>query len=762
MRLQHLPITGASLTLPMALPEAQLLAWCRREYSNWLELLTSEAGAGSDANRLLWDLMARYRAWLISDRQAPPGIVGQLCAAFRRRRPDAPVLREILEEGERWIVVGETRFDDVQILSRAAAAAWEPRVAELRLASIRGEFMLVDQLTVLQTHDVTWSDDAGKLFQLMALYARPDGRWVFPRILSGWSADALRTLASLLDEAARRAKPNQLIITDSVLAELLGRHQTGRTFPGFESYAALVQQTARYRWAARRAPLGRVLDCAASTGFGRQILLDGDGLLSFMGIDSDPGVVSFGLRLTAGTEDGGRIESRPLNSLPQAAYDTVICFETLQRAADPDRFLWDLSERIAPGGKLYLSVPAERWAGTHLSAANATNWSETRVRALCGRVFESVRLLRMRLAAISPGTLEAALLHEGFADAGEDEGFMLTLEAPRKRTLAPRVVVTRAYALGDALLATSIVGSLRRRYPDRQLVMRSRVVEAFQALDDIDIVGSMAVAIRPDDIVIDLDGSYESRRELHIIDAYAEKSGVTAGAPRLIRLTQDYRAIGAKLIQTAWFADDPLPHLIAIHMAAVGDRSWPQEQWTRLLTRLMEKKFAVVLLGAGRDVGADALPGEWRSRIVSIVGEARLAQSAAAIEIADALVAPDSGLIHVAHAVRTPVIGLFGMAEPAHRLPLQGASVGLIADIACKGCLKDLAPESPVHCRREHAYCMDEIPAASVWEALQKLIAVTAPFQWQQRLLRSLPLPIAADRYVTRQNQAAVCRNAER
>ncbi|WP_051229294.1 glycosyltransferase family 9 protein [Paludibacterium yongneupense] len=745
VEIAYLPQPGCVSVDWTALPDAALLPALQRDLVQWVGLLLAEYAGLDEVEAVLAAFVRQDRPWLASDRARPGSPLAALANAFRQNYPAYRPVRELLRAGGRWVVAREEKIDAVQVVARDQAASWA--AGDSRLAAIRREAVRFDRFVVSDAYDLMLQSPDGQLAQWMALYRQPDGRWVWPALCEVWPDAELDRVSDMLDAVAAQVAPGQTVVADESLAATVTALSDGRFLPGFEGYSTLVQHAARYRLASRLGTLGRVLDCASGAGYGWHLLHDGGTMSDYTGIDLNAAAIGFSRRFIPPGAPACRFEARLLDTLDKAAFDTVISFETIEHVDDPEIFLWDLAERIAPGGRLLLSLPAERWAGTHLNPSHWSNWNEARVRALCARVFESVELIRLRLSLIAPETFVSGRLHGGRAVTGEDEGFLLRLQGPRPRRLSQRVLVQRRFAMGDALLASSVLPALRRKYPEQVLVVRTQVVEAFFGHPDIDLLGGMQIARRDDDIFIDLDQAYERRREAHIVEAYADVASVAPGQAQLMRLPQDYRPIAREFAARGWLTASIPQHIVAVHLAATSpDRIWPLAQWRELIAALLARgDCAIVLLGHGRDLDLDSLPGVEARVAVSLVRRVSLAETAAALAVADLLIAPDSGLIHVAAAVGTSVLGLFGMAEPAQRLPQNGASVGLIADIECRGCLKQLAPLAAPVCRLGHAKCMEEIATADVTRAAEILLAGTPARAWRDRLLTALPLPLDRD-----------------
>jgi ADP-heptose:LPS heptosyltransferase/GT2 family glycosyltransferase len=728
-----------------ALPDAVLLPALQRDLVQWIGLLLAEYAGLGEVEAVLSALVRQERPWLVSDRVRPGSPLAALAQAFCQNYPAFRPVRELLRAGGRWVVAREEKIDAVQVVARDQAAGHA--AAQGRLAAIRREPVRFDRFVLGDGYDLLLQGADGQLSQWMALYRQPDGRWVWPALCEVWPDAELDRVSALLDVAAGQVAPGQVVVADEALAATVTALSDGRFLPGFEGYSTLVQHAARYRLAAAQGELGRVLDCASGAGYGWHLLHDGGTMSEYTGIDLNAAAIEFSRRFIPPSAGACRFEARLLDTLDKAAYDTVISFETIEHVDDPEVFLWDLAERIAPGGRLLLSLPTERWAGTHLNPSHWSNWNEARVRALCERVFESVELVRLRLSLIAPETFVSGRLHGGRAAVGEDEGFLLRLQGPRPRRLSQRVLVQRRFAMGDALLASSLLPALRRQYPEHTLVVRTQVVEAFFGHPAVDVLGGMQLTRREDDVFIDLDLAYERRREAHIVEAYADVAGVAPERAALARLEQDYRPLARECLARGWLTTAVPQRIVAVHLAATSpDRIWPLAQWRELIAALLAGgDCTLVLLGHGRDLDLDSLPGVDAHAVATLVRRVSLAETAAALAVADLLIAPDSGLIHIAAAVGTPVLGLFGMAEPAQRMPLNGAGIGLIADIDCRGCLAQVPPQAPPVCRFGHARCMEGIATADVLHAARTLLAAVPARAWRDRLLAALPLPLERD-----------------
>lgn len=95
-------------------------------------------------------------------------------------------------------------------------------------------------------------------------------------------------------------------------------------------------------------------------------------------------------------------------------------------------------------------------------------------------------------------------------------------------------------------------------------------------------------------------------------------------------------------------------------------RRWPVEYYAQVARRLLDQGCRVVLVGAPHDAPYRASFGDMP--VIDLIGKTSLAQLAASIRAADAIITNDSGALHLAKLVRTPAIGLFGPTSPLERV----------------------------------------------------------------------------------------------
>jgi heptosyltransferase-2 len=143
--------------------------------------------------------------------------------------------------------------------------------------------------------------------------------------------------------------------------------------------------------------------------------------------------------------------------------------------------------------------------------------------------------------------------------------------------------------------------------------------------------------------------------------------------------------------------------LVARHWIAVGGQ-------VQILGGPGDRPAAAALIAAAGETPA----------LENLVGRTTLAQAAALLAEAQAVVSNDSGLMHLAAALGRPVIALYGPSDPALTPPLASDAQVLTLDLPCRPC----------HARRcplVHHKCLEELSPRLVSERLAPILDQAHP-----------------------------------
>lgn len=144
----------------------------------------------------------------------------------------------------------------------------------------------------------------------------------------------------------------------TALEEERGLHMDMLRDTGERSDAHVI----RYQWACDFIrPNDRVLDAACGLGYGGHVVRALTRASSVTGIDGSEYAVDYANICYAGDRSRGAYICgylpQALHAYPDASFDTVISFETLEHVADPQGLLKEFERVLTPGGRVIVSVP---------------------------------------------------------------------------------------------------------------------------------------------------------------------------------------------------------------------------------------------------------------------------------------------------------------------------------------------------------------------------------------------------------------------
>ncbi|MBD3349125.1 MAG: lipopolysaccharide heptosyltransferase II [Candidatus Eisenbacteria bacterium] len=341
------------------------------------------------------------------------------------------------------------------------------------------------------------------------------------------------------------------------------------------------------------------------------------------------------------------------------------------------------------------------------------------------------------------------------------------------RTFVPdsveSILVLRLYFVGDVLLATPVLASLRAAFPSARIdvMIKRRASDVLAENPDVDDVivydgvasyhspfwlGRLATRLRRAhyDLVVDLTGDHRSsllmaaagpgfrvgvnhaglgflldRRipymaEGHIVDHLLKSVESLGVIPEVrtpvLRLRQDELAESASLIAAAGI--DPARPFVALSPGANWVyRRWPADRFGALASRVREEMgVPSVVLGSRADIEiAHSAAAASGGAGVSIAGDTSIRTLAGVASQAAVFVGNDSGPLHIAASLGTPVVGLFGPNTPDRYAPRGAESRVIWRRPSCSPC-------SQKRCRRPGEPCMLEITVDEVLDAVRSLL----------------------------------------
>jgi ADP-heptose:LPS heptosyltransferase len=151
-------------------------------------------------------------------------------------------------------------------------------------------------------------------------------------------------------------------------------------------------------------------------------------------------------------------------------------------------------------------------------------------------------------------------------------------------------------------------------------------------------------------------------------------------------------------------------------------RAWPLRRWSQAVGELVSRGRRVVLTGSRAEEGLTAAAavgaGHAAGRVVNLGGRTSLAELAAVLAGADAVMVANTGPAHLAAAVGTGVVSLFAPVVPAARWAPYRVPHVLLGDQSAP-CRDTRAVTCPVP---GHP-CLAEVTATAACDAVDKLTA---------------------------------------
>jgi len=327
---------------------------------------------------------------------------------------------------------------------------------------------------------------------------------------------------------------------------------------------------------------------------------------------------------------------------------------------------------------------------------------------------------------------------------------------PSRASGPQRILVIKLRYLGDVLISTPVVASLRAAFPRAYLSMLVNPgTEAMIAhnphLDEVLVVERSASALRQlrfalalrrrrFDLVIDLtdgdraailsrltgaamrigfnrEGLWRGRLYTHVVPLQQQAIPiirqqlmaleilgipVAESTPLLVVRQDEETTAGAALGE---IEIGPGEAFVAVHPGARWwFKSWSARRFAGLIDYVQGKLgVKVVLLGGDQEREiAEAILGEVGTEVRSLVGRLGLLELAALLRRATLFVGNDNGPMHIAAAVGTPVVGLFGPTDPKVWGPAGQGHATVYKGIDCRSCF-------PAGCRRGEENCMQLI-----------------------------------------------------
>jgi len=274
--------------------------------------------------------------------------------------------------------------------------------------------------------------------------------------------------------------------------------------------------------------------------------------------------------------------------------------------------------------------------------------------------------------------------------------------------------------IGDILLATPAIRSLKRRYPSCRIHVYCALETHKEALMNnpyidrlifvgilgrkiINLLRGLRLATFHMTNYGNLGPNYYKKSATEII---GEKFGVAVDDPRPDCFLAEEEEREARKITSEY----PNPVAIQITSKSSHNKSWPAENWEKLIVN--NPRYNFLQLGLADE--------ELIRGAVDLRGKTTLRQAFGVIKTVRAFIGPDSALAHVATAFRTPAVVLFGASTPM--VWGHATNKNLYCAPHCSPCLDTLS-KNPCPYGKP---CMSNITVSDVERALSLSIEEAA------------------------------------
>lgn len=164
-----------------------------------------------------------------------------------------------------------------------------------------------------------------------------------------------------------------------------------RIIPDDTESGVVALHEARYRFALPSVESLEVLDAACGVGYGAALL--GTAAARVVGVDRSAEAVTYARRRYGAPNVSFHEMDVMALDLPDASFDVVCSFETIEHLPDPAGFLAELARVLRPGGQLFASTPhVEATTRSPANPFHAVELSRTDFEHLLSAQFVDIRL----------------------------------------------------------------------------------------------------------------------------------------------------------------------------------------------------------------------------------------------------------------------------------------------------------------------------------------------------------------------------------
>lgn len=263
---------------------------------------------------------------------------------------------------------------------------------------------------------------------------------------------------------------------------------------------------------------------------------------------------------------------------------------------------------------------------------------------------------------------------------------------------AGSITIKRVGALGDVLMITPIIRFIKQQFPYIDIHVMTKYFDIFK---NNPYVNSASLQYKDCDMFIDLDGTYEHKPFLHILDSYAVNIlgfGLDKGDKNFhldMMSGEDIEKEEKNNIDEILNGGK----YICVNMSKSWDsRTLPPQTWAETISKFLGSGYFVISIGTEKD---DDLKID-HDHFMDLRGKLTIHQTMEWIKHSKLYIGMDSGLLHVAQCTETKVLGIFTCVSPETRITRKENTISIIPEPdKCAFCWHTFKGVTNIECKHK-------------------------------------------------------------
>lgn len=158
-------------------------------------------------------------------------------------------------------------------------------------------------------------------------------------------------------------------------------------------------------------------------------------------------------------------------------------------------------------------------------------------------------------------------------------------------------------------------------------------------------------------------------------------------------------------------------YVVICPAASYSNKRWLPDRFAETADKIIERwGLSIIFLGGPADIElCESIIKQMKGPALNYAGQLSLLGSTVLLDIAEAAITNDSGLMHLAQSQKTPVIAIFGpTTQEMGFFPLKDGSTVVQESVNCRPC----TTKGMNYCPRKHFKCMKGVEVSHVTYAM--------------------------------------------